>query len=197
MAEPAPSVPPGFRSVDRSTSLAFANAVGAVVMLGCGFAGWALWRAFGPVGALSSVVLVLACSVGVVLAMPVHELLHLVGFRIAGAKWSDLRLGILWALLTSYASCRVPLPARGHALAAALPGLMLGVAPLLIGLAARSLAVCAWALVMIVAASGDALVIALLRDVPPDALVVDHPTRCGCLVLVPSPAAPTSGEARA
>jgi hypothetical protein len=41
---------------------------------------------------------------------------------------------------------------------------------------------------MLVAASGDAIIIWLVRDVPRDHLVVDHPDRAGCLVVTRAPA---------
>lgn len=172
-------------------SLVRANVIALAALALFAVAGWGLWRGLGLQGHVG-----LTWSVALLLGVPTHEALHLVGFRLAGARWRDVGMGFYRRALTPYATCRVALPARRYAIAAALPGVALGLVPLLVGLATRSFSVSTWALVMTAAAAGDVLVIFLLRDVPVEALVLDHPSRAGCLVLVPAPVASPDEEAR-
>jgi hypothetical protein len=67
--------------------------------------------------------------------------------------------------------------------AALLPGLLLGVLPFLGALVSSSAWLAAWGIFFTLAASGDLLVVWLVRDVPSDALVIDHSSRCGCEVV--------------
>ncbi|MEE2897564.1 MAG: metalloprotease family protein [Gemmatimonadota bacterium] len=66
---------------------------------------------------------------------------------------------------------------------ALLPGLLLGVLPFLGALVSSSVWLAAWGIFFTLAASGDLLVVWLVRDVSSDALVIDHSSRCGCEVV--------------
>jgi hypothetical protein len=173
--------PAGFRRVDCSYDLRFVNQVALGVAGVVALLGWAsrplLARPSGAgVGLLLGSLLV---------AIPAHELLHLLGFRLAGAPASALGLGVVWKALTPFASCRVPLTRRGYAWAAALPGLVLGVAPMVLAVPLGSLALFAFGAAMTIGAAGDALAIWGLRRLPSQTLVVDHESRAGCMAFVP------------
>jgi hypothetical protein len=88
-------------------------------------------------------------------------------------------MGMHWKLLTPYAWCREPISLGAYML----PGLLLGVLPFLGALASSSAWLAAWGIFFTLAASGDLLVVWLVRDVPSDALVIDHSSRCGCEVV--------------
>ena len=123
---------------------------------------------------------------GVVIALPVHEGLHGLGFQLGGAGRQGVRYGIAWSKLMPYAHCKVPLSARSYRIACALPGLVLGLLPVVVGL---SLGWGKWMLfgvLMIGLAGGDAAVLWAIRRVPGESQVLDHPTAVGCTVL-PSP----------
>lgn len=175
--------------MDRSVSLATANLyalVGALPVLAAlaapfAFAwGWGdveegfLWWADRPVGFLGALV------VGVL----VHEGLHAVAWRSsARLPAGSVRLGMNWRALTPYAHCGVPMPARAYRIGAAAPGVVLGLVPVAVAWATGNGAWLAFGLLFTLAAGGDALILWLLRGVPPEALVADHPTRAGCVVL--------------
>ncbi len=113
-----------------------------------------------------------------------HEALHALAWRTAADLPSgSVRLGFNWKALTPYAHCSAPMPARAYRVGAAAPGVALGLVPAAVALMTGSGATLAFALLFTLAAGGDALILLLLRGVPPDARVVDHPTRAGCLVL--------------
>ena len=153
----------------------------AAVLLGAFFAlhGWRpLYAATDAV--FDHIVLgLLVLAVGVV----GHELLHVWAWRLAGRVPKDtVRLGFQWKTITPYAHCTVPMAARAYRIGAMTPGIVLGVLPALIGLALGGGVVFLFGLLFTLAAGGDALILWLLRDVPPEWLVEDHPTRAGCLV---------------
>ncbi len=174
---------------DRSVSLAAANAyalggalpVLALLIVPFGLAwGWtavadgALWWADRPLVMLGALV------VGVL----VHEVLHALTWRaMADLPPGSVRLGFSWKALTPYAHCSAPMPARAYRLGAAAPGVALGLAPVGVAWATGDGLWLAFGLLFTLAAGGDALILWLLRDAPPDVRVADHPTRAGCLVL--------------
>ncbi len=170
---------------DRSVSMAKAN-------------GWALAALGPPVVALATLFVLIhgwgpIASVGYVPLLPLlgafitgvlaHEALHAVAWKVAaGLPWSDMKLGFQWKTLTPFAHARVPMSARAYRIGAATPGVVLGVAPALIGLVTGNGGWILFGLLFTLAAGGDALILWLLRGVTPQRLVEDHPTRAGCYV---------------
>jgi hypothetical protein len=113
-----------------------------------------------------------------------HEALHAVGFLLFGrARPSTLHFGVDRATLSPYAGCRAPLPANAYRAAVLLPGVALGVVPVVGGLVGGTAWLTLWGAFMLVTAGGDLAVLLVLRGVPGRARVVDHPTRAGGLVL--------------
>jgi hypothetical protein len=116
--------------------------------------------------------------------MVVHEFIHGLSFTYFGGKpLSSLEFGVKWKMLMAYASLPEPIPARAYRLGVAMPGLVLGVVPYLVGLATGNAWVMLFGLVFTVAAGGDALILLRMRGVGPEELVEDSPTRVGCYVL--------------
>src|SRR5690606_5892329 len=104
-------------------------------------------------------------------------------WRLAGrVPAGTVRLGFQWKAFTPYAHCSVPMAAGAYRVGAAVPGVVLGVLPALAGLVTGGGAVFLFGLLFTLAAGGDALILWLLRDVPTDRLVEDHPSRAGCYV---------------
>lgn len=174
---------------DRSVSLARANVVALVAALpvlavlvvpfvlawgGRAVADGAMWWSDRP-GAM------FAALIGGVL---VHEVLHAAAWR-ASARLppGSVRLGFNWKMATPYAHCAVPMPARAYRIGAAAPGVVLGLVPVVAAWVTGSGALLVFGLLFTLAAGGDALILWLLRGVPPDARVVDHPEQAGCYVL--------------
>jgi hypothetical protein len=88
-----------------------------------------------------------------------------------------------WKALTPFAQCTIPTRARSYRLAIALPGLVLGILPVLFGLSTGAWLATFYGFLMLVAAAGDLLVLWILRGVPAGAWVQDHPRQVGCLVV--------------
>ena len=178
---PAAAVPE-----DRSVSTGRANvwailALGPlVIVLTMAFVMVHGWGSIVSAGDTSPLVLLGALIVGIVL----HEVLHALAWKAAGGMpWSDVQLGFQWKTLTPYAHSRVPMTARAYRIGAATPGVVLGLAPAIASLVTSDGFWLLFGVLFTIAAGGDALILWLLRGVPPMRLVQDHPTRAGCLVL--------------
>ena len=119
----------------------------------------------------------------------VHELLHAVGWMWFGKLGPEsIKLGFYWKALTPYAHAKVPLPVTAYRRGAFLPGLLLGILPGLLGILLGNFFLVAAGFLFTFTAGGDFLVLWLLRDVSPRAMVADHPTKTGCYVLEPEEA---------
>jgi hypothetical protein len=116
-------------------------------------------------------------------SVAVHEGLHALGYLYGGAKWEEIKFGIKH--LSPYAHCRVKMPASKYKLAVALPGIVLGVLPGIAGILFGIDNLALFAAVMLIAATGDWLVLWLLRGTPADTLVQDHLSKVGCLIIPP------------
>jgi hypothetical protein len=113
----------------------------------------------------------------------VHELLHGLGWMVfGGVARADIEIGVKWKLLTPYAHTRARMATRAYRWAVLLPGLVLGMVPALLAIASGSVLLLTFGLAFTVAAGGDFLVLWLLRDVPAEAKVADHPTKAGSVV---------------
>lgn len=127
-----------------------------------------IWRTFGIL------------AVGIVL----HEALHGFAFRtIGGADRSKVSFGFHWKTFTPFAHCAAPLDAAAYRATVLLPCLVLGLVPLVAGLSTGIGWLSGWGALFVAAAAGDLLVVWTIRHVPGDALVIDHPSRIGCLVV--------------
>ncbi|NKQ34367.1 MAG: DUF3267 domain-containing protein [Chloroflexi bacterium] len=121
-----------------------------------------------------------AFAVGIV----VHEGLHALGFIWIGkAPRSSIRFGILWRGLAPYAHCNTAVTATAYRWTLALPGLMLGVLPAVLGIALGNWWLMVYGALMFMAAGGDTAVLLAIRSLPGNALVKDHPSKVGCSVI--------------
>ncbi len=119
-----------------------------------------------------------------------HEALHGLGHVWGGASWRDVQFGMHWAALTPFAQCLVPTRARSYRRTLALPGLVLGAGPLLVGLGTGSWSATFYGFLMLVAAAGDVLILWILVGVPAGTWVQDHPQKVGCLIVDDAGSAP-------
>lgn len=139
------------------------------------------WRALGE--GWAGVMGVLVFVPMVVISIVVHEGLHGLGFLLAGVPRASLRFGIQREMMTPYASCTVPVEARRYRFAAALPALVLGLVPALASWITGWAPAAVYAMWMLLFAGGDLLILWIIRDVPPDTRVIDHPSRAGCRIV--------------
>lgn len=112
-----------------------------------------------------------------------HEALHALGFLLGGAPASTVRLGIHPRALTPFASCSQPVSPSVYRMAAVLPAVVLGVAPMLLAWISGVGWLAVYAFGMLAAAAGDLTVLWLVRGLPRDARVLDNADRAGCRVV--------------
>ncbi len=114
----------------------------------------------------------------------IHELLHALGYWLGGAARSDIHIGFQWQALMPYAHCKVPLRANAYKFAVALPGLILGIIPALLGIVTHSDGLMLYGAAMLSGAIGDLMILALLLPLDGQALILDHPSLPGFQIVV-------------
>jgi len=113
-----------------------------------------------------------------------HELIHGATWAaFAPDGWKSIKFGFNLKALMPYANCKVPLRARHYRLGGLMPGLLLGVLPFIFGLLANAPTVALSGAFFTLVAAGDFWVLYTLRRETAAAIILDHPTRVGCLVL--------------
>ena len=115
-----------------------------------------------------------------VLSILLHELIHAAVFALfAKNKWSSIKIGVLWKYMTPYAHCSEPLRKKEYALALVSPGVILGVIPLCFAFLNGHTLTLLYGLIMLFAAIGDFIVLAMLSRVPKDKKILDHKSKVG------------------
>jgi hypothetical protein len=113
-----------------------------------------------------------------------HELIHAIAWSIAaGRPLRAIQIGIQWRAVSPYAHPREPMLVGPYRTGALMPAVVLGFLPAGLAILLGWPLLIAWSLVFVLAAGGDFVVLWLIRHVPPDSLVQDHPNRAGCQVL--------------
>jgi hypothetical protein len=121
-----------------------------------------------------------------VIGIPLHEAIHGLAWVGLGRRpLSDVRFGFQWKTITPYAHLQVPVDATAYRWGAAMPAIVLGLLPYLVGLVLGEGWLAWLGLLFIFTAGGDLLVLWLLRGVDGEALTEDHPSRAGCYVYPP------------
>ncbi len=122
--------------------------------------------------------------VSIITGIILHELIHGIAWMyFAGKKNGHIKFGVNWKTLTPYAHCTEPMEIAPYRLGAAAPGIILGFIPYLIGLVTGNPVITLFGLFFSFAASGDGLILWILRKVEKGKLVEDHPSRAGCFVI--------------
>ncbi len=119
-------------------------------------------------------------------AIPLHEGLHYVGFRVAGATREQIYLGVD-PQVGPYCGCTAPLRLRGYIVAIILPVLVLGVLPWILGMITGRLALTAFSAIQVLLAGGDFLALRLAVGQPGNPWVQDTETGIGFEVLPEEP----------
>ncbi len=119
--------------------------------------------------------------VGVVL----HELIH-------GITWSkftkqngfrSLKFGVIWEMMLPYCHCKEPLRVKHYILGAITPAIFLGFLPSIIGVMIANIWLLLFGIIFTMAASGDFLIINLIRKENSEDFVQDHPSEVGCYIF--------------
>jgi hypothetical protein len=192
MAAQVQAPPPGYRDV----SIPITELTPSGLVIGAGLALLALgpywllhgfdgWLDLSPLGGLALVVALLV----------VHELLHALAWMIAGGfRCEQISFGIDRASLSPYTHVAEPMTARAYRIGAVTPGLLTGALPAVIAWILGSGPLSLLGALMSVGAVGDLIVLWVIRRVPGDTLVIDHPTNAGCWVKADQAESQASGN---
>lgn len=118
-------------------------------------------------------------------AIVVHELLHILPMFAAGIKPSDLSFGVRWSEGVVFVHGGRPVSVRAYRVILATPGIVLGILPAIYGVAMGNAFVVVFAWLMLISAIGDWAVLRLIADLPHDQMVQDHATEIGCVIVQP------------
>ena len=126
-----------------------------------------------------SLLFILLILVGIIL----HELIHgIVWAMFVKERFKAIRFGVLWKHLTPYCHCNVPLKVKHYIAGGIMPAIVLGVAPTLLAFFTGNILLFFLGVYFIVAASGDFMIIYLLRNEKCNSYVIDHDSLPGCTV---------------
>lgn len=176
--------PPGYRDVSvpltQIASSGLGLSIGLFVLPLLPY--WALYG-FGPFwGEVFGANWLLLLGLTLVLIVA-HEAVHAIGWKFAGQlDWSQLTFGFAWKTLSPYCHSKAPMTAQAYRIGALLPLILTGILPWVIGLVRADAALTFISAIMISAAIGDLMVVWIIRQVQPTALVLDHPSNAGCYV---------------
>lgn len=119
-----------------------------------------------------------------ILGIIAHELIHGFSWMIAGKKpFNAIKFGFQASTFTPYAHCKEPIKVNAYRIGAFMPGLLLGIIPSLIAILTGNGWLIAFGIVFTVSASGDFIILWLIRNVSKDKFVEDHPTQAGCYIV--------------
>ena len=129
----------------------------------------------------------LIVSLGVIVSIIVHELLHGTGWSLfTKDHFKSIAFGVVWEALMPYCTCREPLKKGQYIVGLVLPCIVLGVVPCIIACFIGSGILLGYGALMIVCAGGDLLVFTLILKlkVKGELLFLDHPTDVGLVAFV-------------
>jgi hypothetical protein len=113
----------------------------------------------------------------------VHELIHGLAWMWLGKKsFSQIKFNVQWKTLTPYAHLKEPVEVNVYRLGGFMPGFLLGILPFILSLVLGNNTLLWFSIIQTAAASGDFLILWLIRNVKSGALVEDHPSRAGCYI---------------
>jgi len=196
---------------DRSLSLLWANLLSIALIVPVGIVGAApfylLWGETamnaGSDALFGNLWVFMGALVG---GIGAHEAIHGLTWQVAAEEGSPaeagstaeggspVEYGIKWKTLTPYAHLKRPVTARAYRWGTAMPGLALGAVPLMASYVTGSGGLFWFGLVFTWVASGDAMILWMIRGVSPDTVVEDHPERAGCWVVQEEPGAAARSE---
>ena len=114
----------------------------------------------------------------------VHELIHASVFAyFSEDNWKSVKQGVIWEKLAPYAHCKTPLLAKHYKLAVIMPGVILGIIPVILAISIESVLLLCYGLFMIMSAAGDFMIFVLLLKIPRNKKILDHESEMGFYIM--------------
>ncbi len=142
---------------------------------------WGLPSIYNYIYPLTNVVY---ASIILLVSISLHELIHAFFFAVyAKNKWKNVKIGFIWKYFTPYAHCSEPLKILHYRIALLMPGLLLGIIPLLTGLIFGIYYLLVFGAIFTLSAGGDIIIYILTLNYSKNKMLLDHPTECGFYVI--------------
>ncbi len=124
-----------------------------------------------------------------------HEGVHAVAWKGASRlPWSAFHFGVMWKTLSPYCHADRPVSVRAYRIGAAAPLFATGLLPWTVATVFELPGLAFAGAILIGAAAGDLYILWSLRDLRDGALIQDHASQVGCIVLYPSDARNEEGS---
>ncbi len=123
-------------------------------------------------------------SLFIIAGAVLHELLHAVSwifFTKKGIK--SIKFGITESDFSPFVHCTEPLPVWVYRIGTILPGLVLGIIPALLAIVTGKFWLLMFGFFFSWAASGDFIILYLIRNLSSHIMVQDHPQKVGCYIV--------------
>jgi hypothetical protein len=171
---------------DLSISMLRANVLALFIMIPVAilqFSLFALWNGDGEASVTLNLLNMLIFALIVAASIVAHEFIHGLAWVVFGKKpFSAVQFGVQWKVLTPFAHLKEPIEVHGYRVGGFMPGFILGILPFLLSLILGNGGLLWFGVLQTAAASGDWLILWLLRKVKSGTMVEDHPSRAGCYV---------------
>ena len=132
----------------------------------------------------SPVLLSLMFFISVIIGIVIHELIHGIFWALRADKgWRSIKFGIKWKMLTPYTHCKVPLKVKDYSLGVVMPGLILGILPVIIAIINGSFVLWIYGLIFTIAAGGDFVALIMLSSLDSEDHIQDHPREIGFILF--------------
>jgi hypothetical protein len=144
-----------------------------------------IWRVsfFKPEQAKAFLFGLIICMIMSVMSILLHELIHgLCWSLFAPNGWKSVRFGIIWKSLLPYCHCVESLTAKQYRIGLLMPTIVLGLFPIVYGLITGSFFALFYGYIMLLAGSGDLLILGMMRHLSSDTLIKDHPSKIGFMI---------------
>jgi hypothetical protein len=113
-----------------------------------------------------------------------HELIHGLCFMFFAKEGSkSVKIGFIWKYLTPYAHCKESLNINHYRIALLMPGIVLGILPIMGGLVFGYFSVFIFGLFLTLAAGGDLIIFILTFGIPKNKKLLDHSSECGFIIV--------------
>ena len=182
-AESSKLISEGYVSKDLLISGAKANVVGTLFGLApiIPFAIWFLiaYGVFNPFEQIYDSVTVI---IALLISIPVHELIHGITWSIFARKhFKSIAFGVAWKSFTPYCSCKEALKRGHYTIGVVMPGIVLGIIPLIISCIIGSASLFVYGMFMTITAGGDLIIYSMiLREKKSEQeFFLDHLTKIG------------------
>lgn len=110
----------------------------------------------------------------------IHELLHgLTWGYFASNGLKSIKFGVKWKFLTPYCHCKEPLKVKHYKLGGAMPLIVMGIIPSIIGLIIGHGGILSFGMIFTFGAGGDIIALFMLRELDNNIYVSDHPEKLG------------------